>query len=177
LDFLGIRPITSYGALDLPTYYIDLTPFVPLLANGRPHSITLDVVSAEANHTINDNWFVSGNIQVSLASFSDFWHSFTWLWHPPQVITDPTSNGTTTGNITSYEVAPFATTSVRGTLAENGDLNVTVQAARQLKIEADVTNASGKTTHVVWQQNLQYQNLQIYRENATTQVGCIIGPG
>lgn len=59
-----IRPITSYGALDLPTYYIDLTPFVPILANGKSHSITLEVISAEANHTINANWLLSGNIQV-----------------------------------------------------------------------------------------------------------------
>ncbi|KAF8582025.1 hypothetical protein K439DRAFT_1392175 [Ramaria rubella] len=142
------RPITSYGALDLPTYYIDLTPFVPLLANGHSHNVTLDVVSAEANHTINDNWFVSGNIQV---------------------ITDP-SGKPTTGKITSYDASPFATTSVHGTLALNGDLNVTVQASRNLKIEAEVISGSGVTTKVEWQQNLNYQNLQIYRNDATTQI-------
>ena len=60
-----LSPITSYGALDLPTYYIDLTPFVPLLADGTPHNVSLDVISAEKNHTIDDNWFLSGNIQVS----------------------------------------------------------------------------------------------------------------
>lgn len=63
------RPITSYATLDLPTYFIDLTPFVPLLADGGPHNVSLDVVSAEANHTINDNWFVSGNIQVRAISW------------------------------------------------------------------------------------------------------------
>ncbi|KIJ44380.1 hypothetical protein M422DRAFT_168580, partial [Sphaerobolus stellatus SS14] len=51
------RPITSYGALDQPTYFIDLTPFVPILANGKPHNLTIDVVSGETNHTINDNWY------------------------------------------------------------------------------------------------------------------------
>lgn len=49
-------PITSYGAVDLPTYYVDLTPFVPILADGQPHNLTVDVVSGETNHTINDNW-------------------------------------------------------------------------------------------------------------------------
>lgn len=58
------RPITSYGALDLPTYFLDLTPFVPIFADGKPHNITLSVSSAESDHTINQNWFVSGNIQV-----------------------------------------------------------------------------------------------------------------
>ena len=58
------RPITSYGALDLPTYFLDLTPFVPVLTDGQPHTISLDVVSAEDDHTINQNWFVSGLLQV-----------------------------------------------------------------------------------------------------------------
>lgn len=58
------RPITSYAALDLPTYFMDLTPFVPILADGDVHSVTIDVSSAESNHTINSNWIVSGNIQV-----------------------------------------------------------------------------------------------------------------
>jgi hypothetical protein len=35
------RPITSFGALDLPTYYVDLTPFIPILVDGKPHNISL----------------------------------------------------------------------------------------------------------------------------------------
>lgn len=58
------RPITSYGAIELPTYFIDLTPFVPVLADGKPHNISLDVASAESNHATNQNWFVSGLVQV-----------------------------------------------------------------------------------------------------------------
>ena len=60
------RPITSYGAVDLPTYFLDLTPFVPLLTDGQPHNITLSVSSVESDHTINQNWFVSGAIQVDV---------------------------------------------------------------------------------------------------------------
>jgi hypothetical protein len=63
------RPITSYGALELPTYVVDLTPFVPTLADGKPHNISLDVASAEADHAINDNWFVSGLIQVNFFNY------------------------------------------------------------------------------------------------------------
>ncbi|KAK7054899.1 hypothetical protein VNI00_003362 [Paramarasmius palmivorus] len=58
------RPISAYGALDLPTYFLDVTPFVPLLADGNPHNFSLDVVSAEDDHVINQNWFVSGLLQV-----------------------------------------------------------------------------------------------------------------
>lgn len=58
------RPITSYGALDLPTYFLDLTPFVPMLSDGRPHEITLAVSSGEGNPTIASNWFLTGLVQV-----------------------------------------------------------------------------------------------------------------
>ena len=40
-------PISLYGTLDLPTYFLDLTPFVPMLTDGNSHAISLDVASAE----------------------------------------------------------------------------------------------------------------------------------
>jgi hypothetical protein len=40
------RPITSYGALDLPTYYVDLTPFIPVFVDGLPHNITIGKLTA-----------------------------------------------------------------------------------------------------------------------------------
>jgi hypothetical protein len=57
-------PIVAYGAYDTPTYNVDLTPFIPMLADGKHHVITLDVVSDEVDHTVNPNWYLSGNIQV-----------------------------------------------------------------------------------------------------------------
>ncbi|RDB21368.1 Peptide-N4-(N-acetyl-beta-glucosaminyl)asparagine amidase A [Hypsizygus marmoreus] len=141
------RPITSYGALDLPTYFLDLTPFVPLLADGSSHKITLDVASVETDHTILQNWFVSGLLQVT---------------------TDP-SPKRTTGKITSYTAQPFATSATSGTIAENGDAQITVAASRKLHIEADILSGSGRLTHVVWTQDLQYSNLQSYLNNASLQ--------
>ncbi|KAH9843087.1 peptide N-acetyl-beta-D-glucosaminyl asparaginase amidase A-domain-containing protein [Rhodofomes roseus] len=134
------RPITSYGALDLPTYFIDLTPFVPVLTDGQPHNISIDVVSAETNHTINDNWYVSGNLQV---------------------VTD-SSSSPTTGNITAYNVEPYAETTTTGTLDDNGDLTVTVTAKRSIQIQSDFTSGSGEHTSVTWTQNLDYSNTQSY---------------
>ncbi|KAH9901591.1 peptide N-acetyl-beta-D-glucosaminyl asparaginase amidase A-domain-containing protein [Cubamyces lactineus] len=141
------RPITSYGALDLPTYFIDLTPFVPILTDGNPHNISIDVVSAEDDHTINQNWFVSGNLQV---------------------VTDPSSKPTT-GKITKYDVSPFAVTTTTGSVGSNGDVNVTVSATRDILIEAEITSGSGKTTHVVWSQNLAFSNTQQFLDNTAIQ--------
>lgn len=142
------RPIAAYGALDLPTYFIDLTPFVPLLADGNLHNISIDVVSAEANHTINDNWFVSGNLQV---------------------VTDSSSEPTT-GNITTYSVDPYAVTTTTGSVGDNGDVSVTVKATRRIQIESTIRSGSGKSNKVVWSQDLTYQNVQNYLENTTVQV-------
>lgn len=145
-----IRPITSYGALEQPTYFIDLTPFVPILTDGNPHNISLDVVSAEDDHTINQNWFVSGNLQVVL---------------------DP-SNKPTTGKITVLNAPPFAVTNTTGVVGGN-DVNFTVSATRNIHIEADIVSGSGKKTHVVWSQSLKFSNTQDYINNSNVQVIAI----
>ncbi|KAL6305342.1 peptide N-acetyl-beta-D-glucosaminyl asparaginase amidase A-domain-containing protein [Sparassis latifolia] len=140
------RPITSYGALDLPTYYIDLTPFVPILADGSPHNITIDVASAETDHTINDNWYVSGNLQV---------------------VTDPSARPTT-GRITSYSAEPYAVTTTSASMA-NGNINITVSATRKIAIEAEIVSGSGVTTYVAWSQSLEYSNTQYYMDDYNIQ--------
>ncbi|KAF9246518.1 peptide N-acetyl-beta-D-glucosaminyl asparaginase amidase A-domain-containing protein [Melanogaster broomeanus] len=118
------RPITSYGALDLPTYFLDLTPFAPVFADGLPHEISLD------------NWYVSGLLQV---------------------VTDP-SGKPTTGNITSYNVQPYA-------------------AQRLLRIEATVISGSGHVNNVVFEQNLNYTNTQYYLDYTYTQNVAQISSG
>lgn len=59
-----LRPVPAYGAFDQPTYKVDLTPFVPLLADGNNHTVTINVGSSEPDQAILGNWWVSGNIQV-----------------------------------------------------------------------------------------------------------------
>ncbi|KAI5122971.1 hypothetical protein M0805_006850 [Coniferiporia weirii] len=141
------RPITSYGAIDLPTYFLDLTPFAPLLADGQPHNISMDVVSAESDHAINANWFVSGLVQV---------------------VTDP-SGKRTTGSITKYDVQEFAVTSTTGSVGKNGDVNVTVAATHSVHIEAQVVSGSGAVNNVVVSQELAFSNTQNYLQNTFIQ--------
>lgn len=105
------------------------------------------MVSAETDHTINQNWFVSGLLQV---------------------ITDSSSEPTT-GNITVYDVEPFATTSDSGE-SSGADVDITVLASRSLHIESTVVTGSGEVTHVVWTQKMAYSNHQAYRDNTLIQV-------
>ncbi|KAF8921285.1 peptide N-acetyl-beta-D-glucosaminyl asparaginase amidase A-domain-containing protein [Mucidula mucida] len=103
------RPISAYGALDEPTYFID-------------------------------------------------------------VITD-SSSAPTTGNITVYDVAPFAKSSVSGNVSDSGaDVDITVSATRNIHIESTVVSGSGEVTHVVWTQNLTFSNVQSYRDDAVVQL-------
>ncbi|KAH9064366.1 peptide N-acetyl-beta-D-glucosaminyl asparaginase amidase A-domain-containing protein [Lactarius vividus] len=140
------RPITSYGALDLPVYHLDLTPFIPILTDGKPHNITLDVASAEPDHQINQNWFLSGLLQVKLDS----------------------STAPTTGKITRYEAPNFATSSVLSSV-RGEDVNITVKASRRVHIEAEIIAGSGTRTEVVFSQDLEYSNVQNYLQNFDTQ--------
>jgi len=141
------QPITSYGTLDLPTYFVDLTPMLPLLVDGNPHNVTIDVISAEANHTINQNWFVSGNIQVFV---------------------DPTDIPTK-GQILQYNAQPFPVTTTTGSVGANGDVNVTVSSTRQITIKSIIVPGSGPSTTVVWQQDLHFSNTQNYLDNTFIQ--------
>ncbi|KAH8978891.1 peptide N-acetyl-beta-D-glucosaminyl asparaginase amidase A-domain-containing protein [Lactarius hatsudake] len=134
----GWRPITSYGALDMPTYHLDLTPFIPILTNGQPHTITLDVASAESGHDINQNWYLSGLLQVNLDS----------------------STLPTTGNITLYQADDYALSTVTG--YNDSNINIIVNASRIIHIEAEITAGSGGQTKVVFTQNLEYGNVQKY---------------
>jgi len=141
------RPITSYGALDLPTYVLDLTPFVPLLTDGQPHTFTIDVASAEVDRTILQNWFVSGSLQV---------------------ITDSSSKRTT-GEMLSYSAEPFAETTTTGSVDNNGDIHITVAATRKIRISSQIVSGSGKKTTVNWEQSLEYTNQQDYLDNTLVQ--------
>ncbi|KAG5642949.1 hypothetical protein DXG03_001830, partial [Asterophora parasitica] len=140
-------PIAAYGALDLPSYFIDVTPFVPLLTDGRPHQFTIDVVSAESDHKILQNWYVSGLLQV----FTD------------------SSPKPTTGKITVHDAPLFAQTSESGA-SGNGCVDIFVKATHKLRVEAYFTSGSGKSTHAVWTQDLAYSNQQSYRDHANNQV-------
>lgn len=45
----------SYPAMDLVTYFVDLTPFIPVLTDGASHNVSIDVISAETDHAIDQN--------------------------------------------------------------------------------------------------------------------------
>lgn len=144
------RPLTSYGAYDAPTYWVDLTPVLPLLldsstaaANGT-HNITLAVVGQGSAPSINSNWFVSGGLHLKLG------------------------DGPTKGFITKYEVPEAETTTTGG--ASDGNVTVWAQVAaqRELNIEAELETSEGNRT-VRLVQSLSYSNSQLYADEGWLQ--------
>ena len=77
--------------------------------------------------------------------------------------------------MTQYSVEPFSKTTTVGSVGKNGDVNVTVSATRQVRIESTIISGSGMVNNVVWVQNLEYNNVQNFltRSNTTIQVGEI----
>ncbi|KAI5900391.1 uncharacterized protein SCHCODRAFT_02607781, partial [Schizophyllum commune H4-8] len=142
------RPINAINALDLPRYAIDVTPFVPLLTDGEPHNYTLDVASAEEDHAILGNWYVSGLLQVVTGN----------------------SEGRTTGNMTVYEVGEYAETDTTGGNTTEGAFEVEVDAKRSVHIESVLVDGDGEETTVVWAQDLGYTSKQTFSADYLVQL-------
>nr|GMC94291.1 peptide-N4-(N-acetyl-beta-glucosaminyl) asparagine amidase A-like [Ipomoea batatas] len=53
-------PVVSIGAFDVPSYEIDLTPFLALLLDGKPHRIGFSVANSVPY------WLVGGNLHLWL---------------------------------------------------------------------------------------------------------------
>ncbi|PKA51883.1 Peptide-N4-(N-acetyl-beta-glucosaminyl)asparagine amidase A [Apostasia shenzhenica] len=58
-------PVSAIGAFDLPTYDLDLTPFLSLLLDGQPHEIGLGVRDGQPY------WLLAGNLHLWVDPWSD----------------------------------------------------------------------------------------------------------
>lgn len=140
------RPLTAYGTYDQPTYFVDVTPFLPLLADGAEHTVTLRVLGQGQSPTINSNWFVSGSLHV-------------WL-----------GKTEVSGKMTKYEVTeePHITTN-GGASRDNATVWTSVNANRGIVIESAIHGDRGPEV-VRFEQHLRYSNEQKYAGAGLVQV-------
>jgi hypothetical protein len=62
-------PVVGINAFDLPTYDVDISPFLGILCDGKSHSFELNVAGYDTSTllgTVNSNWFLSGAVFVWL---------------------------------------------------------------------------------------------------------------
>lgn len=130
---------------------MDITPFVPTLTDSTPHNITLTVAGQGLSppNSINSNWFVSGNVRLTLG----------------------TSPARTTGAIRSYNVDPYVRPTVHGSAGPgNATVHATIGAQRKLKIVSDLVVGGKEKRSVVFEQDLSFSNVQDYANDGSVQV-------
>ncbi|KAI1283504.1 peptide N-acetyl-beta-D-glucosaminyl asparaginase amidase A-domain-containing protein [Xylaria sp. FL0933] len=143
------RPVVGVQAFDILEHEIDVSPFLPLLCNGKSHTFEIKIVglvddgksSATLSNTTDDEWYVTGKI-------------FVWL--------DEDENSVTTGITGNLGIArPIITLSQRLTqnaTGANETLEYNLQVSRRISITSYVKTQ--KTSgDVSWTQFLTYSNV------------------
>lgn len=67
-------PIVGIDTYDVPSFEIDVTPWLPMLCDGQPHTFELKVVGYDSQTTfgtVAENWWVTGSIFVWMDKDSD----------------------------------------------------------------------------------------------------------
>jgi len=142
------RPIVSVEAFDLREKEIDITPFLPLLCDGKPHTFTIRIAGLDdtilkgtaLTERVDESWYVTGKI-------------FIWL---------SDTDGITTGDPPTLQLSP-PTISLSHTIGvtpngTNATLTYSTSVRRTLLITGRVVTPQG-TLSPSWSQTLTYTNL------------------
>jgi hypothetical protein len=157
------RPVVGIDSFDLSSFEIDVTPWLSLLCDGKPHTFQFKVVGYDSSlpgniGPVGDNWYVTGSL---------------WVW------LDATVNQTVAGSVMSEITTPTfslipklgAVTTVNGT-STNSSLHFDLKAQRSLRISASIG-----TRTAVWSQNLTLSNIQNFTASANNQSSAILTSG
>ncbi|KAI3497166.1 hypothetical protein L1887_39578 [Cichorium endivia] len=110
------RPITGIGSFDLPSYDIEITPFLGKLLNGKPHDFAFSVTNAL------NVWYIDANLHVWLDSKSE----------------------KTKGMFLNQKISPLHESLVSNFTGLNGTFHTSVQ--RSIKSTGWVESSFGKIT-------------------------------
>ncbi|KAF9200059.1 hypothetical protein BGZ49_009730, partial [Haplosporangium sp. Z 27] len=128
------RPVSSIHAFNMPPYYIDITPFIGGLVDGKPHNISLAVANS------GSYWFIDANLQL-------------WL--------DKGSNQTK-GGLTQYSISPNATLQLHEKVNKKTlDAHLSFIGSRKFAVQGWVEYSKGRVETTV-QGAIDYHNDQTY---------------
>lgn len=153
------RPIVGIDAFDLREHEIDITPWLPILCNGKEHTFEIRVAgilddgkgSGIITETVGSSWYVTGKI-------------FVWL--------DEDANSITTGKAPTV-LLPAPVISLSQYLTQNADganetLSYTTNVKRDVSISALVKSQKG-TNLQTWSQSLAVANYGLYTDFGAVQ--------
>lgn len=139
-------PMVGIDAFDLKEGEIDISPWLGVLCDGRPHNFSINVVgldddgrtTAALSSNVGSNWQVTGKI-------------FIWLDTPGSITTGvaPTIGGLTPRVTVSQALTKNAT-------GFNDTLRYTTAVTRQFSVSGSITTSTGGTQAVAWTQSLSH---------------------
>ncbi|KAI9811597.1 MAG: hypothetical protein M1827_005346 [Pycnora praestabilis] len=141
------RPIVGIDTFDLREHEIDISPWLPILCDGEPHSLEIRVVGLDdsspphgsLSKTVGNSWVVTGKL-------------FLWVDEPGWV---------TKGSMpvaSQLEPQVSLSSSVgRNASGANDSLSYAVHVNRHLSIISEIITSSGVEV-VSWNQKLRYSN-------------------
>ncbi|KAF2101082.1 hypothetical protein NA57DRAFT_65370 [Rhizodiscina lignyota] len=160
------RPIVGIDAFDLKEDEIDISPFIPILADGKSHKFEIRVVGinddgkghASIAETVGDNWVVTGKI-------------FLWL---------DDKGSTTTGIMSIRNVSNPEFHVISGTQRLSNGTNTTltysVLAQRNLEINSTIKTSEGEQV-VSWRQSISFSNTGEVSDGGNTEVNSQMTSG
>ncbi|KAK5661409.1 hypothetical protein OQA88_11308 [Cercophora sp. LCS_1] len=141
------RPVVSVEAFDLREKEIDITPFLPLLCDGKPHTFTIRIAGIDNTKTppilterVDESWYVTGKI-------------FIWLDSDSSITT-----GTPPVFSLSSSVISTTRTVTTGFDGSNETLTYQTSVERKLLITNPSVLSNGSSSPASWSQNLSYSN-------------------
>jgi hypothetical protein len=153
------RPIVGIDAFDLREDEIDISPFIPLLSDGMPHTFEIRVIgidddgkgNGELTEKIESNWVVTGKL-------------FIWL--------DSGARITTGSAVTSHAPNPSMRLYSSSRRNSNGTVDVldySVQVSRQIYIDSVINTSKGPEVFF-WKQNLTFSNAGSFSNQGNDQI-------
>nr|ACF88207.1 unknown [Zea mays] len=133
------RPITSIGSFNMPTYDIELTPFLGSLLDGEEHELGFAVTNAQRS------WYVDANLHL-------------WL--------DPKSSRTS-GGLVAYH-APKLAGSIVSRSADGVDGEYAATASRNITATGWVSSSRGNVT-TTFAQRLSFSNTNVVSGQGSAQ--------
>lgn len=122
------RPISGIGSFNLPTYDIEITPFLGRLLDGKPHSFEFSVTNAL------NVWYVNANLHL--------WLDKKW--------------GKTKGKVLEHKVSPLSS-STKSKLSASAAGMFSAKFSRSIVSKGRVESSEGVVTTKSWQE-LRYKN-------------------
>ncbi|EPE02205.1 peptide-n4-(n-acetyl-beta-glucosaminyl)asparagine amidase a [Ophiostoma piceae UAMH 11346] len=170
------RPIVGADVFDLREHEIDITPWLPLLCDGKSHTFAIVVSglnddgkesgTATLSGTVPSSWYVTGKV-------------FVWLDDEGNSPGSASSTSITTGSVPIVS-DPGPTISVTQNVVQNATgsnttLQYTVSVSRSFSVQGSISSGGkqGRSHPVSWSQSLSYWTLGVVLDSGDRQINNV----